>query len=476
MVTVNASEYEIRRAREELAASFGSLDAKRPTAWAQFGWKTDLCFDDYLRAYERGGPGHGAVHRILDKCWQEWPRVKAPGADEESEWEKTFGKLMQSINGWQKLRDFDRRNMVGRYSALIYRVADGQPLSAPLTRGQKLVDIIPVYENQIKATHWDTDQTSPTYGDPMMFQYQRRRLGSGQDTQGQPMDWADVHPSRVQLLAEGSVGDFLDGVPLLKAGFNELANLEKISGGSAEGYLKNSARTLVLKFDANGTPAAMAATPGEPNPAGQAVKDAIEQKTRDLNSNIDSSIVLQGGDATTLQTSMADPAPSFEVSANLFAASVQIPMTVLFGAQTGRLASDEDRADMVARCKSRQRNELTPMLEQFVKRMQAAGLVDAGDFEIEWAPLDAPGDTEKLDNSAKMADINLKAFQAGDGPVFAPNEVRKVCGYEELPGGDDMLTPEEKAQTDAEMQIEIAKAKPAPVVAPPGQKPPLKAV
>jgi hypothetical protein len=34
-----------------------------------------------------------------------------------------------------------------------------------------------------------------------------------------------------------------------------------------------------------------------------------------------------------------------EVTANELAASVQIPFTILFGQQTGRLASDEDKTD-----------------------------------------------------------------------------------------------------------------------------------
>ncbi|MGE8444299.1 hypothetical protein [Comamonas sp.] len=40
-----------------------------------------------------------------------------------------------------------------------------------------------------------------------------------------PEKWADVHPGRVQILAEGAVGDFYDGVPLLRAGFNRLVDL-----------------------------------------------------------------------------------------------------------------------------------------------------------------------------------------------------------------------------------------------------------
>jgi hypothetical protein len=449
-ITVNESD--LRRAREGLAALWGSLDSKRPTAWQQYGYSQTLTFDQMLLAYERGGPGHGAVHRILDKCWQERPRIKRPDADEVSDWEKGVAKLISSINGWVKLRDFDRRNMVGHYSALIYRVADGRALREELLSGKKLVDLIPVYEDQIKVTEWHSDvNDSDNYGQPKMFQYQSRRLAGrdGAVDAGQPIEWQDVHPSRVQLLAEGSVGSFLDGVPLLKPGFNHLVDLEKISGGSAESFLKNSARTLVFEYD----PAAQvqAISAGPDGTGAMSVREVHEDQTRKLNRNQDSSIVMQGGKATTLQTTISDPTGAFQLAANLFAAAVQIPFTVLFGQQTGRLASDEDKADMVARCKSRQINELTPMLEQFVTRMQAIGLIDAGEFEIEWPQLDAPGDDAKATLLGKMTSAMQQGFQAGlTEPLFDANELRDVLDYE--PRTDDGMPTDEDLQAAADAE------------------------
>jgi len=444
-IVINLTTSELIRAREESLGVFGALDAGRPAAWGQYGYKTTLSFPDYLQAYERGGPGHGAVHRILDKCWQERPRIKSPGADAATPWETKLSKLLAGINAWQKLRDFDRRNMVGRYAGLIYRVADNKTLAEPLQRAARLVDLVPVYEDQLRVAAWDLDQASETFGQPTMWEYRMRRP-SAADTQGAPDQWQNVHPSRVQILAEGSVGDFMDGVPLLKAGFNHLVDLEKIAGGSAESFLKNSARSLVFKFDAQSSPMAITQN-ADGTPGTQSVREVIEEQTRALNRNQESSIVLQGGDASTLQTTVHDPEPSFQVAANLFAAAVQIPFTVLFGQQTGRMASDEDKADMVARCKSRQINELTPMLEQLVRRMQAAGLVDAGEFEIEWPALDAPGDADKVDILGKMTSAMQQAFQAGlSEPLFDGNELRAVLDYEERvddgmpeegdPGGD----------------------------------------
>lgn len=434
---------EIIRSRESL---LGALDAKRPRAWEQYGYPQTVTFDHLLQAYERGGPAYGAVHRLLDKCWQECPRIKRPDADDETPWETAVAELIKSFNGWHKLRDFDRRNMVGRYAGLIYRVADGKRLSEPLARGGRLVDIVPVYENQIKVTAWNSDTTSPDFGKPRMWQY-RMRPPTGQDTQGAPDEWQDVHPDRVQILAEGSVGDFFDGVPLLRAGFNHLIDLEKVAGGAGESFLKNSARTIVFKIDPNGDPRSLS-----DGKTGAEAATALADKTDRLNRNQDSSIVLQGGEASTLQTTVADPEPSFRVHANLFAASVQIPFTVLFGQQTGRLASDQDTADMVARCKSRQVNELTPMLTEFITRAQSWGWIEAGEFEIEWPPLDAPGDKDKLGLAKTMADTNLVMFQAGSGSAYAPEEIRKAGGYEQedMPDAPDDDMPGEGGEDDEE--------------------------
>lgn len=445
-MTNNASTSDVIRSREELASFFLGLDAKRPGAWMQYGWPETVGFDQMYRAYERSGAGFGAVHRLVDGCWKKTPRIKSPWQDNETPWERKVSQVIKSIRGWAKLKELDRRNMVGRYAGLIYRVADNKPLDQPLDRATKLVDIVPVWEGQLKVTKWHSDPAdAEQYGKPAMFQYRRRDL-SATDNQGKPDEWADVHPSRVQILAEGSAGDMFEGVPLLRAGFNQLVDLEKISGGSGESFLKNSARTIVFEYEPTASVQAITQADGST----KSVREVHEDQTRSLNRNQDSSIVLQGGKASTLQTQTSDPKPSFEVAANLFAASVRLPFTVLFGQQTGRLASNEDKEDAIARYKGRQENELTPMIEEFVRRMQACGVIEAGEFEIEWPDIAAPSDEQKLNNLNKMVEAMVKAFQAGLAePLFDINELRKVAGYEERTApvmGEGAPTPDQTLQ------------------------------
>ena len=442
MPEIITNSLELSRARREFLGSLG-LDAKRATAWIQYGYSEHVSFEMLYAAYERGGAGHGAVHRLLDVCWLKLPRIKQPNSDKKSPWEVKTGKVLRSIRAWSKLKDLDRRNLVGRYAAVIYRVADSKTLDQPMERATKLVDLIPLSENQIKVTKWHTDQDAENYGTPAMFQY-RQISPPGTETEGRPEKWADVHPSRVQILAEGAVGDFYDGVPLLRAGFNRLVDLDKIAGGSGESFLKNSARTIVFKYEPGGTPQAM---PGPDGVETKSVREAHEAQAKALNQNQDASIVMQGGDATTLQTAISDPTGPWTTAANEFAASVRIPFTVLFGQQTGRLASDEDKSDFANRCSSRQEFELTPMLEEFITRMQAAGIIESGEFEIEWPPVNAPTEKDKVDLLGKMTAAMQQAYQAGlTEPLFDANELRAVVDYEQRKD-DGMPTEDYPART-----------------------------
>ena len=83
------------------------------------------------------------------------------------------------------------------------------------------------------------------------------------------------------------------------------------------------------------------------------------------------------------------------------------------------------------------------MLVEFVTRMQAAGIIDAGEFEIEWPDLAAPSYKDKLAIAKEMAAINTEAFRAGmQGEMpFAGEEVRKAAGYEPVAIADIPTEP-----------------------------------
>lgn len=429
-ITINASNPEdVIRAREMLFA--GSLDAKRPNAWETYGWPEHVTFPAMLRAYKRTGPGNAAVSRVLAACWRKQPAIKRGGDEGESD----ADKLLKPF--WGKVRAWDERNLVGRYAGLILRLADGLALREEVARASALVDVAPVWEDQLKVTAWEMDVNSTRYAMPTMYQYRRRSIASDGDGQGRPDEWADVHWSRVLVWAEGSAtGDMFDGVPWLEAGYNSLVNLEKIGGGSAEAFLKNSARNVVVNFGPDADISQAVRSGSGDDAQDISVKDALNDQVRRLNRNQDAGMVVQGASVDTLRVDHIDPQPAWTIAASEFAAAVSLPMTVLFGQQTGRLASGEDVKAVNMLAAERQENEITPRINELVLKLQQVGVLPTGEYVVEWPDVDAPSEGDMLDRAAKMVTIAKDAVAAGMSGVFSVAQVQEAAGFEpeELPG------------------------------------------
>jgi hypothetical protein len=68
------------------------------------------------------------------------------------------------------------------------------------------------------------------------------------------------------------------GKSLLEAGFNKLLDIEKVSGGASEGFLKNASRQLNYSFSEKTNFSALAKALGVPE--GQ-LAEALDQQVRD---------------------------------------------------------------------------------------------------------------------------------------------------------------------------------------------------
>jgi len=251
-----------------------------------------------------------------------------------------------------------------------------------------------------------------------------------------------VHPDRVIILCEGSEDEnMLSGVPYLRAGYNKLLDLEKVSGGSSEGFLKNASRQLGISFDAAtdmATIAAQAKEAGYSN-LGEAMNDKMDK----LNRGTDSALVTQSGTTSVLSVAAADPKPTWEVTANEFAASIQCPFTILFGQQTGRLASDQDKSDWAKRCNGRRWGFMSSVVQTLLERLWTLGVIEApksGEVTLAWSDLLAPSEKEKIANMQAMATVAKDTQAAFGTPAVSENEIRAVGELEPMP--ENELPPE----------------------------------
>jgi hypothetical protein len=418
----------------QLSSMFpGFFPAAKHNHYADFGFPTTLSFKQLYDMYLRNGIAHAAVDKTIAKTWQENPfildheRDGSEGGDKkETPLERDIRLRFDALRVWQRLADTDARSMVGKYAAVILRLADGKKFDQPVDRVpgglDGLVEIVPAWEGQLTVSEWDTDETSETYGQPKMFAFNEANVATGQQNHRA----FNVHPDRVIVWSK--TGD-LHGSSALEAGYNDLVTIEKIVGAGGEGFWKNAKSAPVLEVDKEAKIVEMAKAMGvQPSE----VADKMNEQVEDWQKGFDQLLMIQGMQAKTLGVTLPSPEHFFGVALQSFAASVSIPLKILVGNQTGERASTEDATDWAQTNNARRANIVVPNILTLVRRLERFGILAAGkDWFIDWADLTEASMAEKIDRAVKMTEANDKMKDTREF-VFTPEEIRAVADYEPL--------------------------------------------
>ena len=415
------NDLRIARARMGLLNPGMGLDAKRGAAWCEYGWKSDLGFEDFYNLYRRGGTAHGIVEKIIGAVWKSAPWIiegdDQDNDEKETPWEVSTKKVL-SKRIWRWWMEADRRRLVGRYAGLLIHFRDSQKWDQPVERAADIAQLTPVWASSLKPIKFDEDEQSETFGQPKMWQYTESAVGQRVGRQ------IDVHPDRVFVLGDWTT----DAVGFLEPAFNAFTSLEKIEGGSGESYLKNAARQLSISFDKDVNLGNLAAMYG--------VKlDELHKKfndaARDINMGNDALLINQGATVTPLVASVPDPSKPYEVNMQTIAAATNTPVKIIVGMQTGERASSEDQKDFNARNQSR-RGDRSFEIEDFVRHLIRVKAIKAvSEFTVMWDDLTEPTQADKLANAKSMSEINSAALATGE-VVFEASEIREAAGYDAL--------------------------------------------
>jgi hypothetical protein len=172
--------------------------------------------------------------------------------------------------------------------------------------------------------------------------------------------------------------------------------------------------------------------------------NAMNTQVENWQKGFDQLLMLQGMKATAQSITLPQPKEFMEASLMSFAASMLIPVKILVGSQTGERASTEDADEWELTNNSRRQNQIMPIIRQFIGKLVDAGILENKDWVTDWSDLTESSLDQKLDQAAKMADINAKQ---ADDPVFTVDELREHIGMDPLPEGtfeDDELDSEEE--------------------------------
>lgn len=431
------NDARMARARMGMLAPTMGLDNKRHSAWCEYGFPEQVTYENLYALYRRGGIAHGAVEKLVGKCWQTNPEIiEGDDADEskdETAWEKNTKKVFTK-RLWRAFAEADRRRQVGRYAGILLHINDSRTWDQPVFRGKSLKKVTIAWAGSLTVSEWVTDQKSADYGQPKQWKYVESLPNGGTNQRF-------VHPDRVFILGDYSN----DAIGFLEPGYNACVSLEKVEGGSGESFLKNAARQLNVNFekeiDFNNLASLYGVSIDE-------LQDKFNEVAGEMNRGNDVLMTTQGATVAPLVTAVADPSATYNVNLQTFAASVDIPVKVLVGMQTGERASTEDQKYFNARCQSR-RGDLSFEIEDFSDKLIELKIIDAvSEKTVIWDDLNEQTGTEKLANAKTMAEINQTFQGSGENPAFSREEIRTAAGYEnvdEFPLGEEDGNEEDEA-------------------------------
>lgn len=417
-------------------------DMKHSKAWFDYGYPMTIDFYMHWNMYKRNGLAKAGVDIPVNLCWMDSPTVREGEDDdhEETPWEKSVKALAKRLRIWRHIRDADRMQRVGRYSAIFIRVRDGKNPSEPLgnIKDSQIIELMPVWEGQLEPNDIDQDIASENYGKPVNYTYSATGTGNQNDNAS---DSFQIHYSRLIILSEDATGGSIYGTPANEAGFNALLDWDKIRGSGGEASWLSAANKQILK-------------PTQPGSNISAdTLDGINDALKDMKEGLDEALFLNGVEATPMNNTVPDPEIYKQMALEEYCASISIASKILVGTQSGVKAGDEDTASLMRMMMSRRKNTCSDFIDSFLSWCYRCGalIAPANGHSIEWSDLTAPSATQKIDAALKMTQVN-KEGRAGEGLVFTTDEIRKEAGYESL--SEDFDMPDETIPDDAERAVE----------------------
>lgn len=379
----------------EFWRSGGSLYGGNRNLYGVFGWNRSPTFGDYLYKYRRQNIAKRIVNAPADALWADPPLVQGDAAFNAA-WED----LLSHIPVFANFQRVDKLARIGRYSVLLVGYDDGASLETPvrMSPGRRILYMQPYSEESAKVHSFVGKITDPRFGQPEFYEITPGKSDRSEGLTGISVDKAllggvvKVHHSRVLHVAEGALESQVYGIPALEAVYNDLDDLQKVTGGAAELFWLAGNRGLHINIDKE-----MELDPEDE----ESLSDELEEYQHELRRTIRT----RGVEVNPLGSEVADPRGVFNMQISIIAATTGIPQRMLTGSEAGQLASQQDRANWAQRLAERISEFGGPvMLLPFLRMQVHAGVLPPPTtMKITWPDAFKMNPLERAQTSAQMA-------------------------------------------------------------------------
>lgn len=376
----------------------------------------------YFPFYDRHPIARRVVELYPQECWASSPRIyETEDNEHETEFEKAWDELGSKLNGgskfksqegsviWEYLKRVDIQCGIGYYGCLFLGfndVENSTTLSEPVVarEGLELLFMRAFNQKDLQVTTWDNDESSERFGFPekylVTFSAPTNANEGGTTLEIQ----REVHWTRIIHVADNIGGNEIIGTPRMQPVYNNLLDLKKLYGGSAEGYW------------AGAFPGISFETLPQLGAEVQVDSEALQNMVEKYLHRLQRYFALEGMTAKSLNTQVEDPTKHIDAQLNAICIQLGCPKRIFTGSERGELASSQDTGSWKDRLIERQNSFITPrIIRVFIDRLiDLKVLPEPEEYMVEWPDLNALSDDEKATIALKRVESIVK-FIAGDG-------------------------------------------------------------
>jgi len=418
LIKINANN-NTRSVYAQMSGGYDNSDTIH-NIYNDFGYPDQLQFSNYWNMYRRFGVASAVVNIPPNLSW-----LKPPSIESSDRFEREFEELVKNTNLWNRLKGLDKRQRIGRYAGLFVEVADGlmpEEEIGMLNSISQIVNLKPIYEGQLIVDATERNQTSPNYGQPIMYEF--NPSGDGDRNRDEAMT-KKIHPSRLIIAAEGADDGSIYGISALENIYNDLMDLRKISGAGGEGFYQNTRNAPVIT-----------AQEGFKAPSTTAEKEALETEIDDFLAKWQRKFVSRGLEFNYPNIRLDSPKEFAEVIWNNISAGSGISSSELRGAQTGVLAGDKDNKSTMVMIQSRRENFVNELVTDVIDWFIRYGVLENTQYEINWDDMTETSESDQWDLNNKKADAFSKLIDSLGKVVGDEVDIEKAfefMGFEEIP-------------------------------------------
>ena len=390
------------------------------------GYKDELGFKEFFFKYSRHAIGKAVIERMTSATFRGGLGLFVANPDEEVHpFDVRYAEIEKEFSLSDVYGRADRLAMLGRYSGILLGfndVRNAEDMLRPPSENSELLFVRPLGETHLRIVELDKRVTSSRYSLPRAYDVtiEEESFGNSgslnsivrRDDAVVSSSTVRVHHERVIHIAYDLLESNVYGIPLLKSIYNNLDDLEKLVGGSAEmfwrgarpGYSGKVADDFVLAPDA---------------------KKDLQEQVDEFEHNLKRVFINKGIELEALAQQVADPMSPFQVQIQMISAATGIPQRILTGSERGELASTEDRDNWFERISARRGVVGKAMILKLVDRLIKYGVLpDPGEdgYKVKWDDLYSLSDKQKAEIARLYSEV-LKNYVTSMGYEVIPIEM-----------------------------------------------------